>query len=135
MVEIHLLVRISSVIANLNVKSFINRVDRCPVYRRLKSKLFKVLNLSPHKPLKSQTVSYINCFLLRQILACKLESNSVSFCKCVCHLLDFFFTERTKILCCLNLIVSNILTESVQISYICKVRLHNYLSCKIKFRV
>ena len=35
-----------SVIANLNVKSFINRVDRCPVYCRLKSKLFKVLNLS-----------------------------------------------------------------------------------------
>ena len=135
MVEIHLLVRISTIISNLNVKSFINRVDRCSVYRRFESKLCEVVNLSSHKSFKSQTVSYINCFLLRQILACKLESNSVSFCKCVCHLLDFFFTERIKILCCLNLIVSDILTESVQISYICKVRLHNYLSCKIKFRV
>ena len=120
-VKIHLLIRISTIIANLNVKSFIDSIDRSSVYCRLKAKLFKIINLSSYKSFKSKTISYIDSLFLRQILACKLESDSVSFCKCVRHLLDCFFTELIKILCCLNLIVSYILTESVQISYICKV--------------
>ena len=130
MIIFHLFIRTCSIISYFYMHTLVYCINCGTVYCCFKPNFFKLLNFFTHKTLKSQTVSYINCFLPAYVFASKLKTFAVSLCKCMCHRTNLFVRKTVKICCSHNFIICDIFAKFIEISYVIKIFIHYNIRCK-----
>ena len=135
MVIIILWIRNTSIISGASISRFCQDADARAIDYRLQSHLRKVCNRKLDHAFKSQHVTDADNRFLRQIFARINKTDAVTFGIHLCHLTDHFLRKFCQMLCCTDLVLTNIFSKAIQILCIRKICIFNNILRKISGRI